>query len=119
MGSILVVEDEELILNFIVEVLSKAGHMVESAIDGREGIQKFDNGVFDLVITDICMPVMNGNGVVKHIQSSKKKNIPVLGISGTPFYLHDTLFNATLPKPLRIKIFLQTVDDLLNFPNRP
>jgi DNA-binding response OmpR family regulator len=116
MAYILIIEDESLILNFMREVLSRAGYRVESAADGQEGIEKFNNGRFDLVITDICMPVVSGNSVVKHIQHSTQKTIPVLGISGTPFYMNAGSFNATLNKPLHVKPFLETVYDLLNSP---
>ena len=77
-------------------------------------LEKFNNGRFDLVITDICMPVVSGNSVVKYIQHSTQKTIPVLGISGTPFYMNAGSFNATLNKPLHVKPFLQTVSTLLN-----
>jgi len=47
--------DEEIILSMIKQALTKFGWNIETATDGEEGIRKFDNGNFDLVITDMKM----------------------------------------------------------------
>ena len=70
MSTILVIDDEKGILQLMHLALTKYGHNVETADDGREGIRKFDDGSFDIVITDIRMPVIDGNGVVAHIRKS-------------------------------------------------
>jgi len=51
MCTILVIDDEKGILRVIEEALTKFGHQVELAADGYEGIQKFDDGSYDIVIT--------------------------------------------------------------------
>ena len=76
MSTVLVIDDENGILQLICQALTKFGHNVETAADGREGIRKFDDGSFDIVITDIRMPGIDGNGVVKHIRKSEKQSIP-------------------------------------------
>jgi DNA-binding NarL/FixJ family response regulator len=53
MCTILVIDDEKGILSVIKETLTRFGHNVEIAIDGIEGIQKFDDGSYDMVITDL------------------------------------------------------------------
>ena len=83
MCSILVIDDEKGILTVIREILTKCGHRVEIAQDGYEGIQKFDDDNFDIVITDMRMPGLDGESVVKHIRKSQNNSIPVIGISGT------------------------------------
>ncbi len=85
MRNILVIDDEESILLMFQTALAKFGFNVEIATDGLEGIKKFDDGRFDLVITDILMPSLNGNGVVRHIRNFEKKYTPVIAISGTPW----------------------------------
>ena len=60
MGSILVIDDERNITNLIREALEMFGHNVEVAFDGREGIDKFGRDRFDMVITDIRMPDIDG-----------------------------------------------------------
>ncbi len=56
MSTVLVIDDEKGILQIIRQVLTRFGHNVETATDGQEGIRKFDDGSFDIVITDIRMP---------------------------------------------------------------
>ena len=57
---ILVVENEPVSRQVIVEYLQRDGHLVETALDGREGLQRFQAGSFDVVVTDRAMPGMNG-----------------------------------------------------------
>ncbi|MBW2435102.1 MAG: response regulator, partial [Deltaproteobacteria bacterium] len=66
MCTILVIDDEKGILGVIREALTRSGHDVEIALDGIEGIQKFDDGSYDMVITDLRMPGLDGKGVVDH-----------------------------------------------------
>ena len=73
MSTVLVIDDEKGILQIIRQVLTRFGHSVETATGGQEGIRKFDGGSFDIVITDIRMPGVDGNGVVNHIRKSEKR----------------------------------------------
>jgi len=58
--SILFVEDEKDFVYIIKTFLSDIFSNVEVAYDGAEGLEKFKQGNFDIVITDITMPIMNG-----------------------------------------------------------
>lgn len=69
--SILIVEDDALFRSFLSTILKEEGHRVEEARDGKEGLAKFLGGDFDLVITDLKMPVMTGMELLK--KSKKKK----------------------------------------------
>ena len=89
MFNILLIDDEEAIVLMIKEALECSGYNVEIAADGIEGIIKFGKGYFDLVITDIRMPGIDGYGVLQHVQNFDKKNTPIIGISGTPWLLED------------------------------
>ncbi len=112
MGSILIIEDEIGILELIKEVLTLCGHNVDTASDGREGIQKFDNNSFDLVITDVCMPGTGGHSVVQHIRNSCKKGTPIIGMSGTPWLLQNQDFDVVLPKPFPLQTLIDSVKHL-------
>ena len=57
---ILVVENEPVPRQVIVEYLQRDGHVVETALDGRDGLERFQGGSFDVVVTDRAMPGMNG-----------------------------------------------------------
>ena len=113
MCKILVIDDETAIVDIVKQALGIYGHNVETATNGREGIAKFDSDCFDLVITDICMPDIDGNGVVQHIRGSDKKYIPVIGISGTAWAVKDNSFDTILEKPFPIKTLIDSVQKLL------
>ncbi len=116
MSTILVIDDEKGILQLMHEALTIYGHKVETADDGLEGIRKFDDGCFDIVITDIRMPVIDGNGVAAHIRKSENQSIPVIGISGTPWLLEADYFDMVLSKPFALKQLLKSIRSLLSVP---
>jgi two-component system response regulator VanR len=112
MSTILVIDDEKGILQLMHQALTKYGHNVETADDGQEGIRKFDGGSFDIVITDIRMPGIDGNGVVKHIRKSKNQSIPVIAISGTPWLKETDDFDMVLAKPFPVKQLIESIRSL-------
>jgi DNA-binding response OmpR family regulator len=112
MGKILVIDDEEQIVLVLTMALSKYGFNVEMATNGLEGIKKFDEECFDLVITDIRMPGLGGNDVVKYVRNSEKYFTPVIGITGTPWLLEDKYFDAVFTKPFAIRDLVETVSSL-------
>lgn len=118
MNNILVIDDEESILLMLTMALAKYGFNAEIAVDGSEGIKKFDEGRFDLVIMDILMPGLNGNDVVRHIRNSDKKYTPVIAISGTPWLVENGSFDTVLPKPSSIKTLIDAVNILTATPLR-
>lgn len=109
MSHILVIDDEKEILDIIKIVLSRAGYEVEIALNGQKGIEKFNNGQFDLVITDIEMPELNGRKVVEHIRNSDRPCTPIIGISGTPWLFENIPFDAVFKKPFPLKDLLNSI----------
>jgi CheY-like chemotaxis protein len=109
MSSILVIDDERVVLNVIETALTTFGHRVEVADGGSEGIKKFDKGLYDLVITDLIMPNIDGRDVVDHIRKSTRRQTPIIGISGTPWLLDEIDVDHVLAKPFRIQALLETV----------
>ena len=65
---ILVVEDEPLVREVISVYLDEDKHQVTTAENGREGLEKFKAGTFDLVMTDRAMPEMNGDQLAAEIK---------------------------------------------------
>jgi len=118
MSTVLVIDDEKGILQIIRQALTKFGHHVETAADGQEGIRKFDDGSFDIVITDIRMPGIDGNGVVKHIRNSEKQSIPVIAISGTPWLMESNAFDMVLAKPFPLQKLVESIGSLVAMPPR-
>jgi two-component system, OmpR family, response regulator VicR len=123
MGSILVIEDEKGILGLIEAALTRFGHRVETAADGKEGIRKFDRGSFDMVITDYVMPEVDGEGVRDHIRRSPRRRMPIIGMSGTPWLLQGADFDLVLAKPFTLSKLVDSVKSLLHpdgfLPYRP
>ena len=113
MSTVLVIDDEKGILQLIRQALTKFGHNVETAADGQEGIRKFDDGSFDIVITDIRMPGIDGNGVVNHIRKSERQSIPVIAISGTPWQMEGNAFDMVLAKPFPLKELIESIGSLV------
>ena len=68
---ILVIEDEELVRQSYEDMLSFFGYKVESVPNGREGMSRITKQDYDIVVTDLNMPEMNGIDVLKYI---KRKN---------------------------------------------
>jgi two-component system chemotaxis response regulator CheY len=68
MTSILTVDDSASIRQAIKIALSGEGYAVTEAADGQEGLDKGAAGGFDLIITDLNMPVMDGLGMIRELR---------------------------------------------------
>jgi len=75
-SKILVVEDEREIGLLLKKYLKNEGYEVICAEDGQKGLNCFLEDVFDLVITDIMMPVMDGIALCKEVR--KQSNVPII-----------------------------------------
>jgi CheY-like chemotaxis protein len=121
MARILVLDDEPSILLMIKKMLEKAGHEVETALNGREGMELFEKNRPDLLITDIIMPEKEGLETIFELRR-KYPELKIIAISGggriDPYgYLPGAkLFGANMvfQKPLVQKEFIQAVSMLLN-----
>jgi len=79
--NVLIVDDDAGIRQILAEYLAMDGHIFQTARTGREGLEKFRMGWFDIVITDLAMPDMNGDrlaAALKRIAPSK----PVAMLTG-------------------------------------
>lgn len=77
MKKILVIEDEERVANLLRRGLEEMGYLAFVAYDGEMGIRLFKTGKYDLVISDIVLPKMNGFELVKAIKD-QDADIPVI-----------------------------------------
>jgi CheY-like chemotaxis protein len=119
MLNILLVDDEGVVSEVLKEILFMLGHQVETAPDGQEGVLLFDSRTYDLVITDILMPGIDGHGVARHIRSSERPYTPVIGISGTPWLLEGEIFDSVISKPFTVKALTNAIDDATGSPSTP
>ena len=111
---ILVIDDEKPIWRLLQEALTRSGYQVKTASGGREGLRLFDDELFDLVITDIVMPDIDGHTVARHIRDSDRPHTPIMGISGTPWLLKGDEFDHVLPKPFSLKTLEKAVEDMVS-----
>ena len=78
---VLLVEDDEDIAEMMLFSLEGMGFQVEAAGDGVEAIEKLSAREFDMVVSDLKMPRMDGFGLAKHIRESFEK-LPMLLVTG-------------------------------------
>ena len=78
-GRILIVDDSRTVRRSLQQLLSKAGFVVEEASDGEEGFATVERsqGKFDLVISDLEMPNLDGFGFLRKLRQSQWKNLSV------------------------------------------
>ena len=101
---ILVIDDQTSIRTILSMLLTELGHNVEAAENGEEGIRLFNNhGDFDLIITDIRMPKMDGNEVARQVRNSVRANTPLVAITGFPEEAQAELFDCALVKPFKLE----------------
>ena len=109
MSRILVIDDEVSISKLIREVLMGHGHNVKTAANGREGLRLLSEFKFDLIVTDMCMPDINGSSIVSYVRNSNRHRTPIIGISGTPWMLEGVECDEVLAKPFSLKLLVETV----------
>lgn len=76
MSRVLLADDEPGIRKVVRDALEKAGHEVETAADGEEACRLLEEGKFDLVVTDLTMPKVDGLELVRRIR--RESAVPIL-----------------------------------------
>jgi CheY-like chemotaxis protein len=123
MARILVIDDDELFREFVQKALAGAGFEVVPAGDGDEGLRKFTEMPFDLVVCDVLMPNKDGLETIRAIRSISAR-LPIITMTGgvladTEDGLDDLrmsmAFGATrtIGKPFRATKLLKLVRDCL------
>ena len=116
--SMLIVDDEEPVRNFVDRVLREAGYQTALAGDGPEAIETAKKlGHFDLLVTDVMMPQMSGDELARRLRQTEPhlKVLYLTGYSERLFKEKITLWEdeAFLDKPCSIKGLQQAVALLL------
>lgn len=117
MSAILVVDDEEEMQNILKKILSKEGFKVETARNGEEALSKFKKKRYDLLITDLRMPVRGGAEMLSEVErlNAQIKVIVLTGYPLDPFtkkkvsegrYIH-------FEKPFENALLLEKVKELI------
>lgn len=104
---ILFVEDDNVLNSIVSDALGMIGFKLESAKNGLEGLNLFKSKKFDLVLSDVNMPEMDGLQMSREIRNLNKKTpIILLSAHNEATYLLDSIsigINGYLVKPAQIK----------------
>ncbi|WP_372998277.1 HD domain-containing phosphohydrolase [Sulfurimonas sp.] len=121
--SILYVEDEQVLRDGITTFLNKIFTNIDTAVDGEEGLKKYTQNQYDIVITDIQMPKMDGLEMISKIKeiNEKQEIIVVSAYTDSEFLTNSIQLGVTgyIVKPIDfsqiLKMLNQSVDKLSAF----
>jgi len=108
--AILIVDDEELLCEFAMEILCEQGYKVFSATSGKDALKKLAEEDIDLMLTDIIMPEMDGHHLAAKALE-KRPNMKIQLVSGFNDDAHSELVDQILIKNILQKPY--TSDELL------
>jgi CheY-like chemotaxis protein len=110
---ILVVDDEALICESIRMMLAYDGHRVETACSGEEALARFDNGEFDLVFTDFCMPGMKGDELAASIKN-RAPGKPVVLLTAFPPAYKVAAIDLVITKPFYLSTLREAIETVMS-----
>ncbi len=121
MAKILVIDDDPSILAMLKRMLEKAGHEVNIASNGNEGLEMIECCLPDLLVTDIVMPEKEGLELIFYLRK-KNPGLKIVAISGGGRFNYEGYLTSAkylgadlvFQKPLVHKEFVQAISDLIN-----
>ena len=119
---ILLVEDNEINREIMASQLTSLGYTVDTAVNGKDALQQYTDGNYDVILTDIDMPEMDGYELVEKIRHTPKdaaRPILILAITASDFDLTDQRakslgFNGYMLKPLDPDLLQQKLAGMLD-----
>ncbi len=116
---LLVIDDDPAVRSVLCDLLSGLGYAVDGAPDGAEGLARFGQGGYDLVLTDLAMPSLSGLEVAEAVRSESAVT-PVILVTGSATDLDaqraDALGVAILHKPVPFQDLRAAVGQALSSP---
>lgn len=117
MATILYAEDDDAMRSFFEKALEKAGHHVIACSDGERALRalKFAEGAFDLLLTDIMMPGMDGIELAKQAETLSPgiKIMFITGFAAVAMGDAQASENPVLSKPVHLRQLVLEVDKLI------
>lgn len=111
MKQILVIDDDESILNLLKDALPALGYNADFVMDGDEAISLIKQYPYDLIMSDIRMPEINGIDVARAAYKTKP-DIPILFMSGNSNTIAEE--RSFLSKPFTLDEMEAKIEFLLN-----
>ncbi len=122
MAKILVIDDQQSIRKTLREILEYESFEVDEAEDGQKGFEMFNKEAYDLILSDIKMPKLDGIEFLEKVMASGNPDVPIIMISG-----HGNIETAVdaikkgaydyIPKPVDLNRLLVTVRNALEKKN--
>ena len=114
---ILIVDDDQNIIQCTRAILEREGYLVDSAVTGREAIQKTRNAVYDIALLDIRLPDMEGTYLLKFMKNPVPRTRKIM-ITGYPSMKNaiksiNEKADAYLIKPVKAEKLLNTIKEQL------
>lgn len=114
---ILAVDDSATMRDMVRDTLETGGYQVTLAEHGKDGVDKFQGGKFDLVIADINMPVMDGITMIREIRRLNKE-VPIITLTTEAEEAmkqkgRDAGADGWIVKPFRPAQFLDIIKQIL------
>ncbi len=114
---VLLVDDNDINLHLAKRILQKAGYTVIEARDGREALDKWGNGGFDVILMDVQMPVMDGIEATRAIREREQRSgvhVPIIAVSARALdeereFIQSQGFDGYVIKPFEIGELLREV----------
>jgi DNA-binding NtrC family response regulator len=124
-GSILIIDDDAAVSRTLALVLTRADYRVSTAADARKGLDMLSGGGFDLVLTDIIMPELDGIEAIRRIRNDYP-GLRIIAMSGggqidKADFLHMAEVlgaDRVIEKPVRNERLLELVKAALEAPTR-
>ena len=115
---ILWVDDEEMMRSIGREYVEAFGHTIDTAKSGEEALVKLSDNNFDLLITDIGMPKMNGWQLVENVRNGSSNKILIAIVTGWGTEIDNELkdqlkIDFVLGKPVGIDQISDLIDNVL------
>jgi CheY-like chemotaxis protein len=117
-SNILVIDDDDRVREALAGILTLAGHRVEQARGGREGLSMVEEGRFSVVITDLSMPEIDGWAVAAEIRRRRPEMKIVLitgfALDADAISRNSGLVDRVVFKPIKMDDFSATISDILS-----
>ena len=118
-AKILVIDDEQDLLDLLKLTLELEGYDIVTALNGEEGLAKFNEHNPELIICDIIMPKVDGYEVLKQVKQKGKRWTPFIMLSAISDFdymkkAHEGDIDFYLTKPIQTAILLKNIKTLLN-----
>jgi putative two-component system response regulator len=118
--NILLAEDNEINLEIMQSQLTSMGYKVDTAVNGKDALTKCQKKNYDVILTDIEMPEMDGYALtteIRRIEKDSNNPIPILAITASEFDLNEERakslgFNGYMLKPLQVDVLEKKLADL-------